>query len=70
MFHNLGNLGPGQVIEHSTEAFEGINIIAFQAVPVVFLNHGIELSGHAAEAGTDVALLDFLSNEPIPSLRH
>ena len=70
LLHNLGDLGAGQVIEHSTEALEGINIVAFQAVPIVFLNHGIELSGHAAEAGTDVALLDFLSNEPIPSLRH
>ena len=58
------------VIEHSTEALEGINIVAFQAVPIVFLNHGIELSGHTAEAGADVALLDFLSDEPAPSLGH
>ena len=70
LLHNLGDLGAGQVIEHSTEALEGINIVAFQAVPIVFLNHGIELSGHTAEAGADVALLDFLSDEPAPSLGH
>ena len=70
LLHNLGDLGAGQVIEHSAEALEGINIVAFQAVPIVFLNHGIELAGHAAEAGADVALLDFLSDEPAPSLGH
>ena len=68
LLHNLSDLGAGQVIEHSAEALESIDIVAFQAVSIVLLNHRIELSGHTAEAGADVALLDFLPDEPAPNL--
>ena len=50
LLHNPGD--PERVVEHSTKRLR-VSTSSPSAVWIVFLNHGIELSGHTAEAGAE-----------------